>query len=210
MKKYLVIVLLIVPCLALSSLDIGFGANVSGLVDTEKQDTSSASLIQMQLIPSLVLMLTPQVEIHPFIAIGYSKESDPDSFVVDIEDDLSQLWFAGGCGLFYHFINREIVSVSMGPRLALFYYLKPTGTSADVYDSYLNLSVNVGLPIYLDVKLKSWLVLRTGVELYGVRLSIYKEEVGGVTSSSTDFGIEDYFLGDLGYLQAYVGFNFML
>jgi hypothetical protein len=209
MKKYLVIVLLIVPCLAVSSLDIGLGAEVSFLVDTAKQDTDSASLIDALLITSLHLMISPQIEILPFVGVGYSKESDPGDIDPDLEADSSQLRFAGGCGLFYHFINREIVSLSTGPRAALFLSLPPSGTSP-VYDSYFNFVVRVGLPIYLDVNLTQRLILRTGIEIFGVQLAIYKDEIGPVTNSSTDFAILDYYMGDLGSLQAFVCFIFML
>ncbi len=211
MRKYLVLVLLILPCLALSSLDIGLGANVSFLMEREKEDTSSASLIDALLIPSLHLMISPQIEILPFVAIGISKESDPDAIsTAGWQADYSQLMISAGAGFFYHFINREIVSLSTGPRLALFLNLPPSGTSAPVYDSYFNLVVKVGLPIYLDVQLKQRLFLRTGVEVFGVEFDFWKQEQAGVTSSGTTFAILDYFLGSLGSLQAWVGFYFML
>ena len=216
MKKYLVIILLIVPCLALSSLDIGLGAEMSLVIDTEKVDSSSASLTEVQLTPGLHLMISPQIEINPFVAVGIHKESDPDDIVnlaalypEDWAEDYSQLWFFGGCGFYYHFINREIVSLSTGPRLALFLFLPPSGTSAPVFDSYFNLGVGVALPIFFDVKLKQWLILRTGLEALNAQFNIVKTEQGGGTYSSTDFTIQDYFFGEVGGLQAYVGLIFM-
>jgi len=211
MRKYLILVLLIVPCLALSSLNIGLGANVSFLLETEKEDSSSAYSLDTLLIPSLHLMISPQIEILPFIGIGFSKESDPDAIsTAGWQADYSQLMISAGAGFFYHFINREIVSLSTGPRLALFLNLAPSGTSATVYDSYFNLVTRVGLPIYLDVQLKQRLFLRTGIEVFGVEFDFWKQEEAGVTSSGTTFAIKDYILDPLGSFQGWVGFIFML
>lgn len=210
MKKCLLIVLLVVPCLAVSSLDIGLGANVWLSLETEKEDSSSASLLDTMLVPSLHLMISPRIEILPFAVIGLSKESDPDGISAVWGADYSQFYLGGGAGLFYHYYRGEIVSLSIGPRLALFLYLPPSGTSAPAYDSYLDLVVKVGLPAYLDVRVMSRLFLRTGIEVFGIELDIWKTQLGGLTNSGTTFVLLDYFSGSLGNLQAYVGFYYML
>jgi hypothetical protein len=190
---------------------MGVGANVSFLWETEKEDSSNASLLDTQLVPSLHLMLSPKIEVLPFLILGFSKESDPDGISTDgWAADYSQFYLGGGAGLFYHYYTGEIVSLGIGPRLAVFLYLPPSGTSAPAYDSYLDLLVAVGLPAYLDVHVTRRLVLRTGIEIFGVAFEVWKTEQGGVTQSGTSFAIQDYFSGFLGNLQAFVGLHYML
>ena len=209
MKRYLVIFLLIIPCLALSALDMGFGANAYFLLDTEKQDTSEASLIEAQLVPSLVLMISPRMELHPFVFVGISKESDPDA-IAGLDPDLLQFSIGAGSGLYYHFFTGNMVRLSMGPRATLFYNFAPSGSSATVYDSYFDLVLKIGLPVNFDVQVAQRLILRTGVEIFGAQLDFWRTDEGGVIDSGVTFTFLDYFTGYLGNLQAYVGFYFLL
>ena len=57
MKKLFIFLPLLVPCLSLSSLELGVAADVSFQKDSAKQDTVSASLIDAELLPALVLMI---------------------------------------------------------------------------------------------------------------------------------------------------------
>lgn len=207
MKKVLVLFLVFVPWLPLFALDYGFAADAYFNRDSEKFDSSKASEITLELMPGLVMMLSPQLEVRPFAVIGLDIESDSDGISGAILEDYTALNFGAGAGLYYHFIQREIISVCTGPKATIILYLEPSGTSAIDYDSYFELSIAVALPVYLDVKLTDKLFFRTGIEITGIEFYTYTEELGGVKSGDGYFTIWDYYLG--GFVP-YFGFYFML
>ena len=189
MKKLVILVLLLVPCLALSSLDLGVGVDLGVDVDIDKVDTSKATETDIELIPSLVLMLSPQTEVRPFAIVGLHKESDPDNIVGPVAADLSQIYLGIGGGLYYKFIQGQLVSLSIGPKASVVLTLAESGTSATVYDSYFNLALAIGLPVYLDAKLKDNLFLRTGLEIPGIQFSTEMTELAGVKTTTSNFTI---------------------
>jgi len=121
--------------------------------------------------------------------------------------DLSQIYLGVGGGLYYKLIQGQLVSLSVGPRARVILTLAESGTSATVYDSYFNLAVVVGLPVYLDTKLKDNLFLRTGLEIPGIEFSTEMTESAGVKTTTSNFSVLDYFYN---FTIVYMGFYLML
>lgn len=207
MKKFLILFLVLVPCLPLLSLDLGFAADVYFEMDTEKEDSLKATETDVELSPAVVLMLSPQMEVRPFVVIGIHKESNPDLIPVGIDEDRNELYFGLGGGLYYHFIQGEIVSICAGPRLSAVLFLEPTGTTPFDYDSWFNLSVIVGIPVYLNVRLNDRLFFRAGVEIPGISFYTIRWDDGVTKDSFTNIELLTY---DLGTFGGYIGFYFML
>jgi len=209
MKKVLILILVLVPCLPLVALDFGFALDETVFVQTEKQDSLKASLFSVELMPAVVIMLNPQLEARPYLLIGYQKEDDPDGISGAIFDDWSQLYFGVGAGLYYHFVQREIITICAGPKALIQLDMEPKGTSAFDWDSYLELAISIGLPVYFDVRLTDRLYFRSGIELMGLGLSVSSRETGGVKTTDSVLFIMDYWPSVFGFFP-YFGFYFML
>lgn len=207
MKRLLILFLVLLPCFHVFTLDLGFAADVDLTMTTERQDASRASEYDLVFTPAAVLMMNPKLELRPFLVLGMHKESDPDGIsVAPIAADLRQFSLGLGSGLYYHFIQKEIMELSVGPKLAMLFDFKPTGTSALAYDSYFGITLDLALPINLDFKLTKKLTLRTGIEIPGLRYENTTSTLGGVTSGNGTFYFVDFQTG----FSPYFGFFYML
>jgi hypothetical protein len=180
MKRTLILLLVLLPCLPLAAIDMGIGADVNLGVDTYKEDASKASRTQAELMPAVVLRMSPQVEIRPYVVLGFDVQKDPDAITFLIADDSSAPYFGAGAGLYYAFIQRSLVSLFIGPKLEILFYAEPSGASAPVYERYFRTNISVTLPIYMDVMLKENLFLRGGLEIPGLVLDLWSYQQAGV------------------------------
>jgi hypothetical protein len=210
MKKLLILLLVLLPCLHAFTLDLGFAADVYFNMTTARQDANRASAYDLAFTPAVVLMMSPKLELRPFLVLGMHRESDPNGISGGaIAPDLGQFHMGLGSGLYYHFIQKEILEMSVGPKLSLLFLFKPTGTSAPAYDSYFGITLDLALPINLDFHLTKNLTLRTGIEIPGLRYQNTTNTLGGVTTGSGTFyfiDFRDYFSG----FSPYFGFYYML
>ena len=206
MKKALVLLLVLVPCLPLVAIDFGIGADVYMGISTEKVDTSKATETVIELMPAVVMRMSPQLELRPYVIIGSLSEKDPDGISGAINDDLSSFYLGVGAGAYYAFIQRELVSVLIGPKAVLVLYFEPSGASAPGYQRYFVADIQVSLPIYLDVKLKDKLFLRGGIEILGLLYQIDTNQLAGVKNADNSFTLLDYWNG---VPVVYLGFYYM-
>lgn len=209
MKKVFVLVLLLVPCLSLVSLDLGFGVDAELWVASEKQDSFEANRTWLRLWPALVLMVSPRLEVRPFAIFETSKSSDPDDIVADWDADALRIDFGLGTGLYYHFIQREIISLCTGPKVSAKLRPKPSGSSNPDYDSYFLLVTQVVLPVYLDIRLSKRLFLRTGIEIASIGLYYRNFELAGVKTKTTSLTMNSFFWATSDELQWDIGFYLM-
>lgn len=208
MKKVFVFVLLLVPCLTLMSLEIGVGLDTHVEVNPMKEGSFEATHTSVWLRPALILMVTPRIEVHPSVIFGLSKESDPDDIAI-WDADRSQINLGLGLGLYYHFVQREIISLCTGPILSARFFLTPSDSSMPDYDSYFNLQIQAAIPLYLDIRVSKRFLIRTGVISEGIRLITEKYEQSGIEYSDTTFAIDNFYLTTLGNIWAYFGFYLM-
>jgi hypothetical protein len=206
MKRFLVLLLVLAPCLPLAAIDFGAGADMSLTIDTYTEDTFKASASDIELMPAVVMRLSPQLELRPYAVLGFQRQSDPDSITFAVADDLSSSYFGAGAGLFYAFIQKDPLALLIGPNLEAVIYTEPSGASATAYQRYFEMELTLSLPIYLDVKLKDKLYLRTGVEIPGLSYDYTSYQLGGVTTGTGSFAFQDYWAS---YLVPYFGFYLM-
>jgi hypothetical protein len=141
-----------------------------------------------------------------------SKSSDPDDIVDDSQGwvaDALRFDFGLGAGLYYHFIQREIISLCTGPKVSAVLRPKPSGSSYPDYDSYFQLVARVAIPVYLDIRLSKRLFLRTGIELIGINIRHENFELAGVKNKFTGLTIYNDFWGTLDELEMHIGFYLM-
>ena len=212
MKKVFVFVLILMPCLPLVSLDLGIGVDTDVWVRPKTEGSFEATQIFVELSPALILMVTPQIEVQPFVVVGLYKQSDPDD-IATWDADRSQLHFGLGVGLYYHFVQREIVSLCTGPKLNALMYFEPSGSSVPNFDSYINFEIQVELPLYLDIRVTKSFLFRMGLIHEGIGFSVEKVELSGVEYIDTTFFIDNFYpipWEPLENVSAYFGFYFML
>lgn len=207
MKRALILLLILVPCLPLVAIDFGVGVDLYASIDTEKQDASTATETDIELRPAVVMKMSPKVELRPYAVIGISNEKDPDGISGAIANDLSDPYFGAGVGLYYAFIQGEILSLLIGPKLELVFYAEPSGASAPVYERYFEADIQLALPIYLDVKLMDKLFLRGGLEIPAVQLNFWSYQQGGVSYTENSVLFLDYWPNIVPPL--YFGFYYM-
>ncbi len=203
MKKILIIVFLLAPCCCLMALDIGFGVDALFSTESESYDDDTATVTDLSLYPHVVLRLTPELEINPFVIASIHKESTPT-----VEDWISQYSFGGGAGLYYHFVQAGIFSLAVGPKLYAIYYPMPSGEGVFEYISYLELRFRVAFPVYLDVRLTKNLCLRSGLEILGFELYTLYRDYGAYFQKNTSIKFIGYYPWQ--EFRPYVGIYFML
>ena len=197
--------LVLLPALSVAAIDRGIGADVDLTGRTYKEDASRATSTQVSRMPAVVMKMSPQVEIRPYAVIGFDSEKDPDAIIGAIQDDYSAFNFGLGGGLYYTLIQRELISVLIGPKLELLFYARPSGASS-TYDRYFRAIIEVALPIYMDVMLKENLFLRGGLEIPGLVLNLWSYEQGGVKYVDNHTSFADFY--DAGPVL-YLGFYYM-
>ena len=170
--------------------------------DCEREDGSKGSETDLEIVPAAILMLSPQVEVRPFVVFGLHRENDPDNVMgAGVAADLTQVYLGLGAGLYYHFIQTQRISLLCGPKVQAILTLDESGASATPFDKYFDVGLNLSLPIYLDVKLTDKLRLRTGVEIPGLSYQyvaitdgVVKTREGTlVLASYWEFGFSPYF-----------------
>jgi hypothetical protein len=208
MKRLVILLLVLLPCLHAFTLDLGFAADVYLTMTTARQDASRASEYDLVLTPAMVLMMNPKLELRPFLVLEIQKASNPDDIPgpPTILKDWGQFSLGLGSGLYYHFIQREIIELSVGPKATMRFYFKPTGTSALAYSSYFGITLDIALPVNLDFKLTKKLTLRTGIEIPGLLYENTTSTTGGVTTGTGRFYFIDFQTGS----TPYFGFFYML
>jgi hypothetical protein len=160
----------------------------------------------VELMPAVVMRMSPQVELRPYAVVGFYTARDPDG-ISGIDDDYSEGHLGAGVGIYYAFIQRELVSVLIGPKAELVLYFEPGGASATAYERYFVADIQVSLPLYLDVKLKDKLFLRGGIEILGLLYQIDTNQLGGVKDADNSFTLRDYWDGAP---VVYFGFYYMV
>jgi hypothetical protein len=204
MKKLLILALVLLPCLPGFTLDLGFGADVRINSDSYKEDTSKASAFGMEVRPAVVLMLNPKLEVRPFLILQFTKYSDPDNIAGYIE--YSQFGAGIGGGLYYHFIQTNILELSVGLKLSALMVFKPTGPDTLTYTTYSNFSVALELPVNLDFKLTKKLFFRMLITIPGIEYVHQSWTTGGVKRAINDISFQDYLTG----FSPFFGFYIML
>jgi hypothetical protein len=208
MKKVFVFILLLVPCLSLVSLDLGVGVDVEVWVDSEKEESFEATRTWVELMPALILMVSPRMEVRPFAIFTLSKESDPNN-IADWDADDTRIHCGLGTGLYYHFIQREIISVCTGPKVSAELVLEPSGSSNPDWDPFFAFEAQAALPVYLDIRLSKRLFFRTGIEIPGIIVTHANWGLAGVKGAHTTLWINDFNLDTLDDIVGYVGFYLM-
>lgn len=208
MKKVFVFVLLLLPCLPIVSLDLGVGVDATVWVASEKEDSFKATNTYVELLPALVLMVSPRMEVRPFAIFRSSKQSDPDD-IASWDADRSQLDLGLGAGLYYHFIQREIISLSTGPKVRMVSFLKHSGSSAPDFDSRFHFEAQVELPVNLDIRLGKRLYFRVALEISGIYFNTFNYELAGVKYSETEFWIYPFYKNTFDEISVYSGFYLM-
>jgi hypothetical protein len=204
MKKLLILLLVLVPCLPAFTLGLGFAADVWVAGNSYNEGASKASRFSMDLEPAVVLMLNPKLEVRPFVILRLNKYNDPDY----IRYTTYTQFYAGiGGGLYYHFIQTNILELSVGPKLSALMTFKPTGPDATVYTTYFDFSVALSLPVNLDFKLTKKLFLRMGIEIPGLQWEYYSLTTGGVKYTDSNFSFVDF---ELDTFTPFFGFYIML
>ena len=106
MKKVFVLVLLLVPCLSLMSLDLGVGLDMQIRVDSAAEEGSSTARYFYTLLqPALILMVSPQWEVRPYVVFALRSESDPDDIASWAADYSSGPILGLGTGLYLSLIH---------------------------------------------------------------------------------------------------------
>ncbi len=193
MKKLLFI--LITLSLALSSYSgIQFGVDLVYQMDYENDDyeyssgsTSSSSTDKSTtnafgITPTIGILPSEIFEISPFMMVGFAnyseKEIENDSVVS--EYDASQVFLGAGIGFYFHVVRGEHMHLSLGPRLQFLNYFEPNtddhnpNTTTDPYDTYLNMSIPINVPINIDFYLNKVVGLRLTSNLLNFYINIYK------------------------------------
>jgi hypothetical protein len=208
MKKVFVLVLLLVPCVSLVSLDLGVGLDMQIRVDSAKEGSSTARYFNTLLEPALILMVSPHWEVRPYVLFALRSESDPDdiaSWAADYSGSFSGL----GTGLYYHFVQREIINISSGTRIGVAMFFKPSDSSAPDYDSYFKILSNVRFPVNFDFRLSKRVFFRFQLPVAGIHFESEWYEEAGVKSNSTAAWILNYIGGTVGDINTYAGFYLM-
>jgi hypothetical protein len=209
MKKVFVLVLLLVPCLSLLSLDLGVGVDGVLWVASAKEGSFEAYNTWLRLSPALVLMVSPRLEVRPFAIFEMSKISDPADIESTWDADRLRIEFGLGAGLYYHFIQREIISLCTGPQVSAVLWPEPSGSSYPDYDSYFQLVTRVAIPVYLDIRLSKRLFLRTGIEFLAINIRHENFELAGVKNKFTALTVSSVFWDTLDELETHIGFYLM-
>lgn len=208
MKKVFVLVLLLVPCLSLLSLDLGVGLDMQIRVDSAKEGSSTARYFYTLLQPALILMVSPHWEVRPYVVFALRSESDPDD-IASWAADYSGPIFGLGTGLYYHFVQREIINISSGAKIGVAMFSKPSGSSVPDYDSYFKIQSNVRLPVNFDFRLSKRVFFRFQLEVASIHFEGEWYEEAGVKSNFTAAWILDYIGGTLGDINTGAGFYLM-
>ena len=209
MKKVFVFVLLLVPCLSLVSLDLGVGLDMHIRVDPAKEGSSTAVFFYTSLEPALILMVSPQWEVRPYVRFALRKESDPDDIASWNADYFSGPILGLGTGLYYHFVQREIINISSGAKIETWMWFKPSGSSVPDYDSYFRIRANVLLPVNFDFRLSKRVFFRLALEVSGFHCESVWYEVAGVKYNNTTAWIWNEIQGFSGEINTYAGFYLM-
>jgi hypothetical protein len=210
MKKVFVLVLLLVPCLSLVSLDLGVGLDMQIRVDSAAEEGSSTARYFYTLLqPALILMVSPQWEVRPFVLFSLQSESDPDDIASWDADYFSGPILGLGTGLYYHFVQREIINISSGAKIVTLMQFKPSDPSAPDYDSYFKMVAHVWLPVNFDFRLSKRVFFRLALGVTGFQyISEWYEETG-VKYNNTQVSILNYIGGTLGAINTGAGFYLM-
>ncbi len=167
MKKLLIIGLFLLVSQLQAKLALGVNANsVSTMVDGEQRNSS------LSFYPYVGIFTGELLEINPILGIAYDTEME----------ELQSMEYGLGVGFYFHFINKDLASVSLGPKLFLGIYTRPND---EAYDSYSVISPVLSAPLNIDIFLTS---------VFGMRLSSPIVELDlGFTSYETSSGISgDY------------------
>jgi len=168
MKKLCVIILLLVPCLALSEVSVGVNLSTDLSTTIEKDETGNqdretkTTRYNFYLAPTIMFLLNDRFELAPHAGVSVTQSKwvryiDGDK---DYTEENTEIGAGGGCGLFLRLVDKSVFRLSIGPE-ASFWFNNPEG------DDNLWTRTSLGLPLNIDLLITDRFFMRMKFGLFG-------------------------------------------
>lgn len=196
--RFTSVVIVLLSC-GVSFAELSMGVDVQNLRSVSSTLTIMNDSEQENISRNNSFILSPRIgisssellEISPFLNFGISKtaqiqKTDDD----ETESSLTQVSIGGGCGVYFHLVRKELIHLSIGPKLQFNFAFEPVEVEADStvespYDFYANYSFGAALPVNLDVRLADHFGLRLSADLVSLTYHILKTEQEQLLTNQT-------------------------
>jgi hypothetical protein len=194
--KIFVIIILMLSLYAKAEVSLGINLSTNLTYGkTEKEvpqgeEYERVTTYALSMYPSAIIVPTGKFEIVPtlgfFVIREKTVEEDVDGEERERED--TRVGVGGGCGLFFRLIEGNVLRLSLGPDVFVWY-----GDENDTLD------VSIGLPVNVDFLLNERWFLRLGSRLVAIRYIHEEQGRDEKTNSFTFFDIQSMLQARLGF-----------
>ena len=115
------------------------------------------------LAPYFAMRTSDLLELTPFLYWGMSWSTD-----------YRQQQTGGGFGLYFHLINRNFFSLSMGPKAIIGFETSPSNVD---YEKWFNMNYGVSAPLNLDFLLGTRFGIRLSSDMLSISWNISKSKL---------------------------------
>lgn len=169
--KYPVLLSVVICFFSMANAQTSIGLNVSSslknnshTVENKTDLNNSNSDFALSAGPMLRFMLGSGSELDPYAGINFSNKNAANATI-------SQLGLWLGCGYFFHVVRLGILTFSMGPDLALDFYLPPSNSGSD-YSKY---DIVASVPLNFDFDFYRKTSIRISADAFTIAYSHFSE-----------------------------------
>lgn len=196
--KLSVIFILMLSLYALAEVSLGINLSTNLTLDkTEKEvpqgeEYERVTTYELSMYPSIIIVPSGKFEIVPTLGFFIKREKTVEEDVdgEEKEKKSTRAGVGGGCGLYFRLIEGNVLRLSLGPDVFVWYD-----------DGNESVDASIGAPANVDFLLSQRWFLRLGSRLVAIRYVYEERGRDEHTNSFTFFDIQSM-------LQAALGFYF--